>query len=76
MAIVLHVLCAKLKAFVELVKDTGLAEADRIRLFFGLLAVRDRLARKVEPDHLEFITILIRQSSRSRSGLGSCFLRG
>ena len=75
-AIVLHVLCAKLKAFVELVKDTGLAEADRIRLFFGLLAVRDRLARKVEPDHLEFITILIRQSSRSRSGLGSCFLRG
>jgi hypothetical protein len=63
-AIVLHVLCAKLQAFVALVEETGLAEADRIRLISGLLAVRDRLAQKVEPNHLEFITILIRQSSR------------
>jgi hypothetical protein len=63
-AIVLHLLCAKLQAFVALVEETGLAETDKITLSSGLLAVRDRLAQKVEPNHLEFITTLIRQSSR------------
>jgi hypothetical protein len=63
-AIILHLLCAKLQAFIELVEETGLAEADRVRLIPGLLVLRDRLAENVEPNHLGFTTILIRQSSR------------
>jgi hypothetical protein len=63
-AIVLQLLCAKLQSFVELVEESGLEEANRIKLISGLLVLRDRLALKVEPNHLEFIITLIRQNAR------------
>ena len=63
-ALVLHVLCSKLRKLIEL-SPWALGAADRQRLHDGVIAVRDLLATAAEPDRLTFIRSLVEQSSRA-----------
>jgi hypothetical protein len=63
-ALVLHILCSKLRKLIEL-SPGALGTADRQRLHEGVIAVRDVLGAAAEPDRLTFVKSLIEQSSRA-----------
>lgn len=63
-ALVLHVLCSKLRKLIELSPGT-LGPADRRRLQDGVIAVRDLLGSAADPDRLTFVKALVEQSSRA-----------
>ena len=63
-ALVLHILCSKLRKLIELSPWT-LGAADRQRLHDGVIAVRDLLGTAAEPDRLAFVRSLVEQSSRA-----------
>ena len=58
-ALVLHVLCAKLRTFVQNVDAPHLALAGRTAVEQGIVALRNRLSAGAEPDRLAFIRILV-----------------
>lgn len=63
-ALVLYILCSKLRKLIEL-SPWALGAADRQRLHDGVIVVRDLLATAAEPDRLAFVTSLVEQSSRA-----------
>jgi hypothetical protein len=63
-ALVLHILCSKLRKLIEL-SPWARGAADRQRLHDGVIAVRDLLATAAEPDRLAFVRSLVEQSSRA-----------
>ncbi len=65
-ALVLHVLCAKLQHLVALAPGV-LPAADREQLKSGHLALRNAIAEGAEPDRLAFINALINHGSRAIS---------
>jgi SIR2-like domain len=58
-ALVLHVLGAKLRTFVQNVNAPHLAEAERSAVGQGIVTLRNRVAVAAEPDRLAFIRALI-----------------
>jgi hypothetical protein len=66
-ALVLYVWYAKLRKLVELAPSPTLNNAAREQLTSGLKALRDLIARCVEPDHLAFIRIFIEYTARALS---------
>ncbi len=63
-ALVLHVLCSKLRKLIELAPG-ALGAADRRRLQEGVIAVRNLLGVAAGPDRLAFVQSLVEQSSRA-----------
>jgi hypothetical protein len=63
-ALVLHVLCSKLRRLIDLAL-VGLGVADRQQLQGGVVTVRDQLGSAAEPDRLAFVRALVEQSSRA-----------
>jgi hypothetical protein len=61
-ALVLHVLCTKLRRLVELAVSR-LTAGDCDKLKAGVIALRNFVAACVEPDHLAFIRLLVRHMS-------------
>lgn len=64
LALVLHLLCSKVRALVDLAPG-AMPVADRQPLRDGVIALRDQLAAYVEPDPLAFINAFIDQWGRS-----------
>jgi hypothetical protein len=64
-ALVLHVLCAKLRAFVQTVDAPSLSEVERATVAQGVVTLRNRLASGAEPDRLTFIRSLVRRSGQA-----------
>ncbi len=63
-ALVLHVLCTKLRAFTRAVNAPSLTAADRAELENGIVVLRDRVAATAEPDRLTFIRDFVRGVAR------------
>jgi hypothetical protein len=63
-AVVLHVLCVKLRAFTRAVNAPSLSAADRTELERGIVALRDRVAAAAEHDRLAFIRDFVRGVTR------------
>jgi hypothetical protein len=63
-ALVLHILCAKLTKLIELAPGS-LDTVDRQHLQGGLIAIRNLLGTVADPDRLAFIQALVDQSSRT-----------
>ena len=63
-SLVLHVLCSKLRKLI-LLAPGALGVTDRYELQLGVVAVRDLLATKAEPNRLSFLRALIDQTSRA-----------
>ncbi|MBZ5505082.1 MAG: SIR2 family protein [Acidobacteriia bacterium] len=59
-ALVVHVLGAKLRAFIETVDAPHLSGAERIAVGQGIVILRNRLAAGAEPDRLAFVRSLVR----------------
>lgn len=64
LALVLHLLCSKLRALVDLA-PSAIPVADRQSLRDGVIALRDLVAASVAPDPLAFINAFIDQWGRS-----------
>lgn len=64
LALVLHLLCSKVRALVDLAPG-AMPVADRQPLRDGVIALRDQLAASVAPDPLAFINAFIDQWGRS-----------
>lgn len=64
LALVLHLLCSKLRALVDLAPG-AIPVADRQSLRDGVIALRDHVAASVAPDPLAFINAFIDQWGRS-----------
>lgn len=64
LALVLHLLCSKLRALVDLAPG-AMPVADRQSLRDGVIALRDQVAGSVAPDSLAFINSFIDQWGRS-----------
>ncbi|MEH2487546.1 hypothetical protein [Bradyrhizobium sp. AZCC 2230] len=62
-ALVLHILCSKLRRLIQLAGAFG--AVDRQRLQDGVVAVRNVLGAAAEPDRLTFVKSLVEQSSRA-----------
>jgi len=62
-ALVLYILCAKLRRLVDLAPG-NLTSADRAKLQSGLMTVRDSIAAAGDGDRLAFVRALVDQSSR------------
>jgi len=65
-ALVLHVLCAKLRILIDLA-PCGLNAADRAELSGGVVTLRDQLAANAEIDQLGFVRAFVDHSSRGIS---------
>lgn len=63
MALVLHVLCSKMRKLIDIAPGT-LNAADRQHLQAGVITVRDRLGATAESDRLAFVKKLATESSR------------
>ncbi len=63
-ALVLHILCSKLRRLIQLAPG-AFGAVDRQRLQDGVVAVRNVLGAAAEPDRLTFIKSLLEQSSRA-----------
>jgi hypothetical protein len=63
-ALVLYVLTAKLRAFIDTVEAPGIDKTGRDTLGDGLKYLRDRLAEHGEPDHLAFVRSTVRAETR------------
>jgi SIR2-like domain len=59
-ALVLHVLCAKLRTFVQYVDAPHLNGAERTGVGQGIMALRNRVSAGAEPDRLVFMRSLLR----------------
>jgi hypothetical protein len=64
-ALVLHVLGAKLRTFVQNVDAPHLTEAERSAVAQGIVMLRNRVAAAAEPDRLAFIRLLIRTAKQA-----------
>jgi hypothetical protein len=58
-ALVLHVLCTKLRTYLQQVDAPLLRQPERAALEHGILTLHDRLSGGAEPDRLEFIRSLV-----------------
>jgi SIR2-like domain len=63
-ALVLHVICSKLKKLIELAPG-GLGPSDQQRLHQGVLTLRDMVAATIGADKMAFIRSFIEQSGRA-----------
>jgi hypothetical protein len=63
-ALVLHVLCTKLRKLIEIAPGV-LDAAGRRHLQDGLIAMRNLLSAAAEPDRLPFVQMLVEQTSRA-----------
>lgn len=63
-ALVLHMLCTKLRGFIRAVNAPSLTAADRADLENGVIALRNRVAAAAEPDRLAFIRDFVRRVAR------------
>ena len=66
-ALVLHVLVAKLRVFIDTAEAPGLKVADRDSLGGGLRVLRDLAAAEAEPNRLAFVGTLMRAETRAMS---------
>jgi len=66
-ALVLHVLCTKLRAFVQNVAAPLLNDGERTAVGHGIVRLRNRLADAAEPDRLVFIKSFVRAASHAMS---------
>src|SRR5258708_33261299 len=64
-ALVLHVLCTKLRTFVQNVDAPHLAQPERSVMEQGIVALRNRLSAGAEPDRLAFIRTLVRGATQA-----------
>jgi hypothetical protein len=64
-ALVLNVLCAKLRTFVQNVGAPYLNVAERTAVGQGIVTLRDRVSVGAEPDRLAFIRSLIRTATQA-----------
>lgn len=64
-ALVLHVLCSKLRTFVQNVDAPHLAQPERAVMEQGIVALRNRLSAGAEPDRLAFIRTLVRGATQA-----------
>ncbi len=64
-ALVLHVLCTKLRTFVRMVNAPVLTVGDYHALERGILVLRDRLAAHADPDRLAFNRALVTATARA-----------
>lgn len=64
-ALVLHVLCTKLRTFVQNVDAPHLSVPERISAEQGIFALRNRLSAGAEPDRLAFIRTLVRGATQA-----------
>jgi hypothetical protein len=63
-ALVLHVLCAKLLAFLHTVNAPSLTAADYAKLEEGVITLRNRLAAAADPNRLVFIREFVHRTAR------------
>ena len=66
-ALVLHVLCTKLRTFARTVNAPGLSVADRSAIESGIIRLRGRLSAAADGDRLTFIRAIIAASARAMS---------
>lgn len=64
-ALVLHILCTKLRTYLQQVDAPLLTQPERAALERGVITLRDRLSAGAEPDRLEFVRSLVRGTSQA-----------
>jgi len=63
-ALVLHILCAKLRALAQAVAAPHLTDAERTVIERGIVRLRNRLSDAAEPDRLAFIRSVVRAATQ------------
>ena len=64
-ALVLHILCTKLRAFAQAANASALSTDDRTEFEQGIISLRNRLAIAAEPDRLAFIQAFVKSAARN-----------